>query len=293
MSSSEPPATDRPPRAGWFSDVKVRPNTRFDLHLHSTRSDGRYAPDDVIARCAAGGLDVVALTDHDLGTTLPHGVHAAAGRSVYLIAGAELTGVLGGREYHLLVYFPGAIPQGFRDFCRQQCRARAARYDAIADALGLAVPRADTAAVAGERALTRHHLAQELVAAGHAASKRDAFERYLGRSRGAVPTLGVSLVDTIRIAREHGGITSWAHPSLVDAQRHVAELARAGLHGMEGLRPRVPTRDRKAFQRLATKHGLFLTGGSDWHGWRDPEVGAFALEAQQLDGFVNALQAGP
>ena len=99
------------------------PSTRFDLHLHSLRSDGRFSPEEVLARCAAGGLDVVAITDHDLTLPVPAGKHTFGGRTVTLLAGAEISGMYEGVEYHLLVYFPGQAPEGFRDFCAAQCAA--------------------------------------------------------------------------------------------------------------------------------------------------------------------------
>ena len=194
--------------------LSIRPASRFDLHLHSDRSDGRYAPDEVLARCARGGLDVVALTDHDLGSAVPTGLHRIEGRDLYVLGGAEVSGMHDGREHHLLVYFPGEVPDGFRTFCREQCRARAVRYERALENLGLAdvVAPPDADARDGGRALTRFHLARELVARGRATNQRDAFARFVGDAHGTVPRLTLPLVEAIRIARAYGGLTSWAHP---------------------------------------------------------------------------------
>ena len=265
---------------------------RVDLHLHTNRSDGAFEPDEVLRRCAASGLDVIAITDHDIATDLAPGEHHVDGHTLHVIAGAEITGELDGTEYHLLVYFPGAVPQGFQDFCRNQCILRAARYQAARTNLGLdGIPPADAVALAGDRALTRLHLAKALVDLGHASHVGDAFGRWLSDHHGNVPNLGLSLTDAIRIAREHGGITSWAHPSVADAQVHLPTLVDAGLHGIEGLRPKINSRDRGRLRRLARGHDIFLTGGSDWHGWADAKVGLFALSLDEIGEFAEVLDA--
>lgn len=265
---------------------------RVDLHLHTTRSDGAFSPDEVLARCARSGLDLVSLTDHDLATHVRPGVHEIGDRRITVLAGAEISGRHEGREYHLLVYFPGEVPDAFREFCRQQCRRRATRYQAAVARLELkGIPAPDPAALNGDRALTRLHLAQALVELGEATHLGDAFARYLGDSHGNVPSLGLSLVDAIRIARECGGLTSWAHPSAADAEAHLETLVAAGLHGLEALRPTLRAKDRNRLKRLAKRHGVFLTGGSDWHGWHDQKVGLFHLSPVDLGDFADALAA--
>ncbi len=270
----------------------LHPSGQFDLHLHSENSDGRYPPSEVLARAARAGLDVIALTDHDLVSELPVGEHTIEGKRITLLGGAEVTGTHAGREYHLLVYFPGTVPQGFRAFCAQQTKARAERYEQARVSLDLGLPEATEAARRGERALTRLHLARAIVDGGHAASVQGAFSRYLGSSHGHVPTLGLTLIDAITLARSFGGLTSWAHPPVPAVKAHVAELAQAGLQGLEALRPRVRTKDRGVYRRAAARHGLFLTGGSDWHGWgSDGDLGLFRVQAREIGPFVDTLLA--
>lgn len=271
----------------------LRPSSRVDLHLHTDRSDGRFPAPEVLARCARGGLDLVALTDHDLGTGFRPGWQHLEGRDLYVLAGAEVSGVHDGREHHLLVYFPGEVPEAFHAFCREQCVTRAARYHEAVRNLGLdGLAGPDPAAERGEHALTRMHLARALVARGHAAHLRDAFARFLGDARGIVPPFTLPFVEAIHIARGFGGITSWAHPPIPAVERHLAELVAAGLQGLEAHRPHVTSDERRRYRSLARRHGLFLTGGSDWHGWdEDGDLGLFRLEIRDLGPFVECLQA--
>jgi predicted metal-dependent phosphoesterase TrpH len=275
--------------------LDLRPSTRWDLHLHSTRSDGRFDPDEVLLRCARAGLDVVALTDHDLPTGVAPGPRTLEGREIHVLAGAELSGTHQGREHHLLVYFPDAVPEGFAVFCAEQCRGRAQRYaDAIAR-LGLeGLVGPDPAACRGEVSLTRHHLARQLVERGHVGHIREAFTKFLGDSHRLVPPIALSFEDAIRTARAFGGLTSWAHPPVTLLEPYLPAFVAAGLQGLEGLRPGVTSDDRRKYRSAARRFGLYLTGGSDWHGWSDDgDLGLFRVQREEIEPFVALLVGAP
>lgn len=265
---------------------------RFDLHMHSTRSDGAFDPEVVIEAAARGGLDVVAITDHDLATDFAFGPRTVAGRQLVVLPGAEISGTHDGVEYHLLVYFPHDVPPAFHAFCEERCRERAARFNAGVSSIGLTdLPTADEDACAGKRALTRHHLAQALIDAGHAKNLRDAFQRFAGDRVGHVPHVSLTFIEAIRVARQAGGVTSWAHPPVEAMRKHLGTFAAAGLHAVEGHRPNISSADRKKTKNLAKLHRVFLTGGSDWHGWNDQDLGLFHVERVDLQPFLAALAA--
>jgi len=269
---------------------------RLDLHCHSTASDGRYPAEHVLARALASGLDVLALTDHDLAPVLPHGPvprpDDAKGRAqapLRLLHGVEVTGAHDGKEYHLLVYFSGEMPADFAAFCRSRAQFRAKRFDWTCERLGLP-ERASPEALAGNRALTRHHLANALIAVpkddGQVRTWMECYE-LLKDSRN-VPLCDLPFTEAIRVARDAGGQTSWAHPPLDAALRHVPTFAAAGLQALEGVRPRTDKPTKNGLKRLATKHRLMLTGGSDWHGWTD-DFGHFSLAGEHSDRWIAAL----
>lgn len=265
--------------------MTLSPGTRFDLHLHTSASDGRYGLDEVLRRCARGGLDWVAITDHDLGLQLQPGEIEVEGRRIHVLPGAEISGVHEGVEYHLLCYFPKGIPEAFHQFCEAQCEARRVRFDGALEALGLQ-GRPEEA-----KALTRLHLAHKLVEAGVVADRGEAFSRFLGRSHGLVPPLALPFVDAIRIAREHGAITSWAHPPRDAVDKHLTTFAEAGLQGLEVLRPFISGSERRHLRKRARRLGMFVTGGSDWHGWRGHSPGLFRVTAAELADFVDLVLA--
>lgn len=268
----------------------LTPKARLDLHTHSSRSDGRYPPQVVLRQAALGGLHVLALTDHDLPPSLPWGPVQVGTASVRVVHGVEISATHRGTEQHLLVWFAGPMPESFAERCRELARARAARYAEAVQAIGLpelAMP--DEQAWAGERSLTRYHLASALVAAGHAPGLGEAFGRWAGERCGFVPPIALSLVDAIAAAREVGGYTAWAHPDPDQARAWVAELAAAGLHALEAHRPGLNRSFRDDLARLAFNHRLGVTGGSDWHGWAPGPLGAFSLPLRSLDEVGRAL----
>ena len=272
---------------------RVHSSTRYDLHLHSTVSDGRYSPEEVLRRCVNSGLEVVALTDHDLPATV-WGDQRFGGQALWVVAGCEVTGTHEGHEFHLLVYFRGPVPKAFQQFCLQQAKERSQRYSMAIQRIGLAgLDVADEASRRGERSLTRLHLAHALVEGGYATSVHDAFVRFLSRGHGKVPSFEFEFTNAIRLARRLGGVTSWAHPPLALVATYAPVFAAAGLQGIEGIRPFLSYRDRQCYRKVARKNGLFLTGGSDWHGWEEggEDLGLFFVVKQDLEGFIQVLNA--
>lgn len=270
------PAPPRPPRA-----------PRADLHLHTARSDGELPVDIVLGRAAAAGLELLALTDHDTAAFPEGGAWLSPeGRTLRVLAAAEVSGAHAGHELHLLVYFPGPMPAAYRAFLEERRRWRWERYCRALDVVG-----ADTverpAFDAQTPSLTRHHLARALTAHGVAPSFHGALK--LLAARQALLPLELPYVEVIRGARAAGAVTVWAHPGLPEAQAWAATFAAAGLHGLEAFRPANSTAVRNGLKRVAARNGLFASGGSDWHGWGALGPGLFQLPEEYLAPFLGHL----
>ena len=262
--------------------------SRWDLHVHTRLSDGLCEPEEVLEKAAASGLGVLALTDHDMAPTLPAGEHVFGEDRVFLMHGAEVSVRYEGQGIHLLVYFPGEMPQAFRDFCRERAISRADRYEGARESLGLSgVPPATEAARRGEVSLTRAHMARSLVKAGHVDHVGEAFGRFLKVEHGHFQREEPEIADVLDLAGSLGGVCSWAHPNPERARAWAQPLAKLGLAALEGLRPGQGRSQRNTFRRLAKARGLVLTGGSDWHGWG--LFGAFAMDGQQAAPFARLL----
>lgn len=259
---------------------------RADLHLHTTHSDGLYHPEQVVDLARRAGLAAIAVTDHDTLTGIAP-ARAAARHSLEVIAGVEITCDFQGRELHLLGYFvdpdDGPLVEALADIAL----SRSERFQIMLDRLaarGVDV-RAQAETMVRGSALGRRHLAELLVQQGHAATVRQAFQRYL-QDRGTVQVAKrrLPVERAIGLVRAAGGVAAWAHPPYDDAVAHLATLRGLGLGGVEIYFPSCRPGHVRRFKEMAGRLGLAVTGGSDCHG---PEplrraVGSFSVSADEL-----------
>ncbi len=262
---------------------------KVDLHCHSDSSDGRLPAEALAEAAARAGLAALAITDHDLVPVLGHGDRHFGASHIRLIAGVELSTMHEGKELHLLVYFPDAMPNEYADWVRARTVWRAHWFDECARALGLDDGiRADRAAMEGRRTLTRVHLARAVVEQGVAPNLRAAFNEHVGHSSTVIPPLNVSFLDALTVAKDCGGWTSWAHPPPRHAEQWAQRFSAAGLDALESHRPAKSARNRLA--SLAHQNGMGITGGSDWHGWEKRKMGSFRVPARALHKTDRALR---
>jgi predicted metal-dependent phosphoesterase TrpH len=261
---------------------------RLDLHIHSTASDGSWSPGAVVRGAAEGGLDVIALTDHD--TTAGFRTAEPIGRelNVQVVPGIEMSSTYHGRDVHVLGYFIDPSAESIAAHADRAGRRREERMKEMVDRLtasGIEVTYADVEAAAGPERVNigRPHLARALVEAGYVDRVEAAFDSLIGDDSDAfVPTQLLEPVGAVELIVEGGGIPIWAHPpgDLVD--QLLPELLEAGLRGLEVYRPRHRRSEVLRYEDICRTRSLLMSGGSDWHG---PEGGS-ALG----DFFVSAYE---
>ena len=227
---------------------------------------------------ADAGVGVLAVTDHDTLAGVAEAVAAGARRGVLVVPGVELSVRAPSGSLHILGYFREEAPAPLRDHLEEMRRAREARAERIVARLaeaGAPVDMADVRARA-RGPIGRPHIADAVVAAGHARDRQDAFDRFLhDGGPAAVPHEGLGPEEALRLVRESGGAPSLAHPASLrmapDAlSSFVGRLAQAGLGGIEVHRADHTPERRDAFATLARRHGLVPTGGSDFHRLDEP-----------------------
>jgi predicted metal-dependent phosphoesterase TrpH len=280
-----------------------------DLHAHSTRSDGVLEPAVLLGAAAAAGVRTFSLTDHDtLGGCRDVVASGAVPDGLRLIPGVEINAVVDRQdlwesELHILGFGMDLGDDAFESILSTQRARRRERFQRTVvrlRELGLAVDeQLSTLDLRSDDALGRPTLARALVAAGHATSVDDAFQRIVGRGCPAyVPRSGLGPVGAIEAIRAAGGVSSLAHFREGLTRRDlVQELVDAGLAGLEVYYRSFDRPTTEAMAQLAASMGLLATGGSDYHGdtgtyaesyarmWVPPEVGdalvgALAAEAQ-------------
>jgi predicted metal-dependent phosphoesterase TrpH len=296
-------AQRRPPRSGTVSRPTTLPQAapdrsdftdegmRVDLHLHSTASDGSVPAGDLVRQARNGGLDVIALADHD--TTA--GIDAArnAGRgSIHVISAIEISTTLENEEIHVLGYYIDHTHPTMVEHERLAIQRRRQRMEAILHSLGsegIDLQLADVEAEAGiARVVARPHLARVLVSRGHAHSVSDAFDRWIGDACPAYRAIDLTTPEDA-IARIHqaGGIAAWAHPAMDSFERNIDRFTEWGLDAVECFRPRSSHENTRTLETAARRRGLLLTGGSDWHGPWSGRLGQFSVGPDEIGAFLE------
>jgi 3',5'-nucleoside bisphosphate phosphatase len=264
---------------------------RIDLHTHSTASDGTDTPAELVRKAAAAGLDVIALTDHD--TTRGHAeALSVLPAGLTLVPGAELSCRLDGVSMHMLAYLfdpeePALLAE--RELVRDDRVPRAQGMIAKLNALGVPVTWEQVARIAGDGSVGRPHVASALVELGVVPTVNDAFTRewLADGGRAHMEKHETDPFEALRLVKNAGGVAVFAHPAASKRGRTVpesaiAELAEAGLDGIEVDHMDHDPETRARLRGLAKELGLLVTGSSDYHGSRktcvlgefmtDPEV---------------------
>ncbi|MFD5627268.1 MULTISPECIES: PHP domain-containing protein [unclassified Streptomyces] len=264
---------------------------RIDLHAHSTASDGTDTPAELVRNAGAAGLDVVALTDHDTTRGYAEALDALPA-GLTLVTGAELSCRLDGISMHMLAYLfdpeePALLAE--RELVRDDRVPRAQSMVARLRELGVPITWPQVARIAGGGSVGRPHIASALVEIGVVPTVNDAFtEQWLSDGgRAFVEKHETDPFEAIRLVKGAGGVTVFAHPAAAKRGRTVpesaiAELAAAGLDGIEVDHMDHEPATRARLRGLAAELGLLTTGSSDYHGTRktcvlgefttDPEV---------------------
>lgn len=261
---------------------------RADLHVHTTASDGEYTASQVVALARQANLAAVAITDHDTLDSVSE-ARSCAPHDLEVVPGVEISAEFLGREVHLLGYFldiehPGL--NGALARIRERRRERFHDYIAKLAENGTRLPNDRVKFVADSApSLGRRHVAGLLLACRLAATRNEAFGRFLGPiAKQVIPKVLVPVEEAIRLVRSAGGVASLAHPPdyLRDVEFH--RLREMGLSALEVVYPWGRNSPATRLRETATRLGLAVTGGSDCHG---PEpshrrIGSHAITSEEL-----------
>ncbi|MEV0976094.1 PHP domain-containing protein [Streptomyces sp. NPDC049915] len=263
---------------------------RIDLHCHSTASDGTDTPAELVRNAAAAGLDVVALTDHDTTRGYAEAI-AALPEGLTLVTGAELSCRIDGVSMHLLAYLfdpeePALLAE--RELVRDDRVPRAQGMVTKLNTLGVPVTWEQVARIAGDGSVGRPHVATALVELGVVPTVSDAFtaDWLADGGRAYVEKHETDPFEAIRLVKGAGGVTVFAHPAASKRGRTVpesaiAEMAAAGLDGIEVDHMDHDEETRARLRGLAKDLGLLVTGSSDYHGSRKTvELGTYTTDPE-------------
>jgi 3',5'-nucleoside bisphosphate phosphatase len=245
---------------------------RVDLHLHSTASDGKFTPEEIVAKAAALGLRYIALTDHDSVDGIEPAVKVAKSfPRLTFIPGVEVSTDVPEGEIHILGYFINYHDKDFADTLKRFRDSRETRARGMVDKLGKLGMKIDWSRVreiAGQGAIGRPHIAQAMLEKGYIENFKEAFDKYIGRDGPAyVEREKMTPAEAVALILRSGGIPVLAHPFTVKGpEQWVATLTSAGMVGIEAYYKDNTPENTAATLAMAQRFGLIATGGTDFHG---------------------------
>ena len=250
--------------------------SKIDLHVHSTASDGRFSPEEIVRKAAELGLTVIAIADHDSveGIT-PALLAAKAFPQLRIIPCVEISTDNADGEIHVLGYFINyndrelkASLEKFRDSRESRAQGMIAKLGN----LGVHIKWQRVREIADDGSVGRPHLAQAMLENGYITSLHEAFARYIGQGGPAYVRRGDKMTpaEAVELILRADGLPVLAHPyTVTDTEGLVVKLKAAGLAGIEAYYKDYTTDEIKNLVDLADRHNLVATGGTDYHGLDD------------------------
>jgi len=273
----------------------------IDLHTHSNRSDGTFAPAEVVRTAAEKRLEVVALVDHDTTEGLEEALAEGERLGIEVVPGVEFSAEHEATSVHVLCYWMDVSDAAFQEELERLRDDRFRRGERMIEklrALGFDISFDRVREIAGGDLIARPHVAQAMVEAGIVPTEKDAFDRWIGDGRPAhVGKHALDPVDAVAVIQGAGGLCVLAHPGMWGDQTSVPDelieaMAAAGMVGLEVDHTDHTPEQRERYRTLAERLGLVPTGGSDCHGTRyDPIRMGTALCDPDSYGALRALRA--
>lgn len=271
------------------SFVRTMTTRKSEIHMHSTFSDGEFAPAELIAIGKQNGVGILALTDHDTFSGLPEFIDASKGTGIIAFPGIEITVQYRDFNLHLLSYFKSleSIQPDLWNRVEKMKEAREERMQQLIERINEVIPERfrgtvtfDNVKKASEGVLARPHLAREMVRLGIVKSTNDAFDKYLVKYN--IEKENLQIEEALRLVGASNGVPVIAHPgertySLYnpekgrkqeDVPEMVEDLKAKGLLGLECIYPHhEKTGKVQYFLDLADEYNMIATGSRDFHGF--------------------------
>ena len=250
-----------------------------DLHVHSDKSDGSLSPTALVDYAIEKGLRAFALTDHDTTEGLAEAITYAADKDIEVIPGIEFSTEYLGKDIHIVGLYIDYNNESFNRKLVEFRDSRINRNIKMCDNLreaGIDISYERLCNEFDGSVITRAHYAKYLLKYGYVSSLSEAFEKYIGDTcKYFVPREKVSPEAACALILEAGGIPVLAHPILYHMSEDelsvlITRLIPAGLVGIEALYSTYNSEDEALIRKLAAKHNLRLSGGSDFHGNAKP-----------------------
>lgn len=247
---------------------------KADLHTHTTCSDGTLSPLELLHLAKEVRLSALSITDHDTVAAYTDELFQEAERLNLLVkTGVELSAEYQGESIHVLGYsFPAHSPL-MREFCDEHQRRRHGRTLGMLKKLkekGMAIEEGE---LLGKGTIGRPHIAEQMVLKGYVKTIKEAFQLYLGDQQSCY-VMGdlFSVQETIKVIHQAGGKAFLAHPALIKNRKKIFDLLEMNFDGIECYYGNFSLEVKEKWAKIAKKHKMLVSGGSDFHGERTPDI---------------------
>ncbi|MFC1992084.1 PHP domain-containing protein [Chloroflexota bacterium] len=248
---------------------------KVDLHIHSSVSDGRFSPAEVVRKSAGAGLTLIALTDHDNVDGIAEALEESKNfPRLKVIPGVEISTDVPDGEVHMLGYFIDYNHEELLSALKKMRDSRQKRAQGMVEnlaKLGLPIDWKRVREIAGSGSIGRPHIAQALLEKGYITDFNEAFSRYIGWGGPAyIMREKMTPAEAVELILRAEGLPVLAHPLTInDPESLIAKLKESGLAGLEAYYKNYTAEDTGRLVGLANKYGLIVTSGSDYHGLVD------------------------
>jgi 3',5'-nucleoside bisphosphate phosphatase len=282
---------------------------KIDLHIHSTASDGTLSPREILTMARRLNLGAISITDHDTIDGTKQALAIGIPPSLKFLTGIEISAnppssfTFPG-SFHILGYGININDPELNQTLVRLQEARKNRNPRIIELLnrmGFELTLNEIRKDSGECQLGRPHIAKQMVKKGFVQSVSGAFDNYLATGKPAyVEKYRVDCDRALEVIRNAGGLPVLAHPVLLDIKDEVLEklivcLKERGLKGIEAYYPEQSPDLTARYTRIADRHGLLITGGTDFHGSIKPEIkmgsgrGNFSVPYELYEKLISNL----
>ncbi|MCB0722719.1 MAG: PHP domain-containing protein [Ignavibacteriae bacterium] len=256
----------------------AKENIKADLHMHTSFSDGKLSPKELINQALKVGLSIISITDHDNVNGLDEAIEYGERVGIKVIPGVELSTGLMDKEVHILGYFIDHKSENLLKFLTSLRYARITRLQHMISKLNDMGSRITidsiTADLSEDISVGRPHVAKALVKEGFVKTRAEAFMKYIGDGKPAFVKKPVpNAKEAIQLISSIGGLSFVAHPGKMVRGEMLDELLKYGLDGVEVIHPSHGREDIEYFSTIASDNFLLVSGGSDFHGIYDREYG--------------------
>lgn len=242
---------------------------KVDLHMHTSYSDGKYSPEELILKAKEVDLEVISITDHDSLNAIDEATELGNKYGIEVIPGVEISSDIKDREVHILGYFvdpENKELEHYLNFFREERYKRAKRIVNKLNSLGHTISIDDVMEVAGNSAVGRPHIAQAMLNVGVVDNYHQAFNKYIGNGCPAhEKKVHLSPQSAFKIISDAGGLSFIAHPGNMP-ESLILELIEAGVDGIEVIHPSHLPYKVRYYRGIVNEYFLLESGGSDFHG---------------------------